>query len=192
MSLSYELFCRFALDLVTLTLCYINHNVIYITQYILDFSLFFFFSSRRRHTRYWRDWSSDVCSSHLFACNPWSAGEWHERPRRHQSDSQRSPPSDFEYADPFAGIDGILKYGASLFRREMMKRREHRSEPLQFRRNFHRVNRVRIVSNAILRRRFGIFECPEVWVFICEPNVRNLKSRRASLELLRLELSRKL
>src|SRR3712207_5266288 len=25
----------------------------------------FFFSSRRRHTRYWRDWSSDVCSSDL-------------------------------------------------------------------------------------------------------------------------------
>src|SRR5258707_842186 len=29
--------------------------------------LFFFFSSRRRHTRYWRDWSSDVCSSDLPA-----------------------------------------------------------------------------------------------------------------------------
>src|SRR3712207_1597880 len=28
---------------------------------------FFFFSSRRRHTRYWRDWSSDVCSSDLKA-----------------------------------------------------------------------------------------------------------------------------
>src|SRR5258707_5406873 len=27
-----------------------------------------FFSSRRRHTRYWRDWSSDVCSSDLFGC----------------------------------------------------------------------------------------------------------------------------
>src|SRR3712207_2249728 len=27
----------------------------------------FFFSSRRRHTRYWRDWSSDVCSSDLSA-----------------------------------------------------------------------------------------------------------------------------
>src|SRR5438445_2205270 len=26
----------------------------------------FFFSSRRRHTIYWRDWSSDVCSSDLF------------------------------------------------------------------------------------------------------------------------------
>src|SRR3712207_4684641 len=29
------------------------------------FDVFFFFSSRRRHTRYWRDWSSDVCSSDL-------------------------------------------------------------------------------------------------------------------------------
>src|SRR5215203_7042924 len=27
--------------------------------------MLFFFSSRRRHTRYWRDWSSDVCSSDL-------------------------------------------------------------------------------------------------------------------------------
>ena len=30
------------------------------------FCIFFFFSSRRRHTRYWRDWSSDVCSSDLI------------------------------------------------------------------------------------------------------------------------------
>src|SRR2546429_2885065 len=29
--------------------------------------LFFFFSSRRRHTRCSRDWSSDVCSSDLVA-----------------------------------------------------------------------------------------------------------------------------
>src|SRR3712207_7321788 len=29
--------------------------------------LIFFFSSRRRHTRYWRDWSSDVCSSDLVS-----------------------------------------------------------------------------------------------------------------------------
>src|SRR5215217_6068138 len=32
---------------------------------VLFNALFFFFSSRRRHTRYWRDWSSDVCSSDL-------------------------------------------------------------------------------------------------------------------------------
>src|SRR5690606_41008679 len=29
--------------------------------------LYFFFSSRRRHTRFSRDWSSDVCSSDLTA-----------------------------------------------------------------------------------------------------------------------------
>src|SRR5258707_9958879 len=33
---------------------------------LVFFYFFFFFSSRRRHTRYWRDWSSDVCSSDLF------------------------------------------------------------------------------------------------------------------------------
>src|SRR5215475_7431411 len=35
---------------------------------------FFFFSSRRRHTRFSRDWSSDVCSSDLppaGAAPPW-------------------------------------------------------------------------------------------------------------------------
>src|SRR3712207_9297948 len=37
----------------------------------------FFFSSRRRHTRYWRDWSSDVCSSDLMATSipPHNAAE---------------------------------------------------------------------------------------------------------------------
>src|SRR5437870_8794152 len=30
--------------------------------------IFFFFSSRRRHTRWPRDWSSDVCSSDLSDC----------------------------------------------------------------------------------------------------------------------------
>src|SRR5919112_3164482 len=34
---------------------------------------FFFFSSRRRHTRYWRDWSSDVCSSDLLYIDPAAA-----------------------------------------------------------------------------------------------------------------------
>src|SRR5258707_8995287 len=38
---------------------------------------FFFFSSRRRHTRYWRDWSSDVCSSDLDRSLRWP---WHIRP----------------------------------------------------------------------------------------------------------------
>src|SRR5207302_7639665 len=36
--------------------------------------IFFFFSSRRRHTRFSRDWSSDVCSSDL-------ADAWGDRRR---------------------------------------------------------------------------------------------------------------
>src|SRR5205807_7327320 len=32
---------------------------------VLDVYVFFFFSSRRRHTRLQGDWSSDVCSSDL-------------------------------------------------------------------------------------------------------------------------------
>src|SRR5690606_41180935 len=32
----------------------------------LQVLVFFFFSSRRRHTRFSRDWSSDVCSSDLI------------------------------------------------------------------------------------------------------------------------------
>src|SRR2546430_9526875 len=36
-------------------------------QYTRLLSVFFFFSSRRRHTRFDCDWSSDVCSSDLGA-----------------------------------------------------------------------------------------------------------------------------
>src|SRR5437762_9547167 len=46
---------------------------------------FFFFSSRRRHTRYIGDWSSDVCSSDLAVpkglttvCEPFWDGTGHE------------------------------------------------------------------------------------------------------------------
>src|SRR3712207_9581522 len=39
-------------------------------------SVIFCFSSRRRHTRYWRDWSSDVCSSDLMTGpTDWVSGE---------------------------------------------------------------------------------------------------------------------
>src|SRR5215203_6304439 len=40
-------------------------------------NIFFFFSSRRRHTRYWRDWSSDVCSSDLPIARIWkNSAKW--------------------------------------------------------------------------------------------------------------------
>src|SRR5436189_6468754 len=37
--------------------------------------LFFFFSSRRRHTRYIGDWSSDVCSSDLLMRQRYPPGD---------------------------------------------------------------------------------------------------------------------
>src|SRR5207245_7637210 len=48
----------FVLYLIVL-LCFFSY-VVYVPVYF-----FFFFSSRRRHTRCYRDWSSDVCSSDL-------------------------------------------------------------------------------------------------------------------------------
>src|SRR6266511_5593210 len=40
---------------------------------------FFFFSSRRRHTRFSRDWSSDVCSSDLGGHPPVSDDAFEQR-----------------------------------------------------------------------------------------------------------------
>src|SRR5690606_40042001 len=40
--------------------------------YLFRLLLVFFFSSRSRHTRFSRDWSSDVCSSDLY--DAWPAG----------------------------------------------------------------------------------------------------------------------
>src|SRR5690349_22501810 len=46
-----------------------NLSTVFVTvcnsEMSLTVDLFFFFSSRRRHTRSLRDWSSDVCSSDL-------------------------------------------------------------------------------------------------------------------------------
>src|SRR5437762_5963821 len=55
-------------------------------------SLFFFFSSRRRHTRYIGDWSSDVCSSDLQGmrrqCRDVRIGD-QKFPRRFSTGSRR-------------------------------------------------------------------------------------------------------
>src|SRR5690606_40320829 len=49
----------------------------------------FFFSSRRRHTRFSRDWSSDVCSSDLCA----HPGDLGDRLHRHGRLTVRTPLS---------------------------------------------------------------------------------------------------
>src|SRR5437660_5665937 len=48
----------------------ISTSIVVVITVLLFFNfLFFFFSSRRRHTRWPRDWSSDVCSSDLRYSN---------------------------------------------------------------------------------------------------------------------------
>src|SRR5690606_40911390 len=54
-----------------------------------SFCFLFFFSSRRRHTRFSRDWSSDVCSSDLGSCRP-SLSDGQFTPAREQAPEQRS------------------------------------------------------------------------------------------------------
>src|SRR5207245_7748960 len=51
------------------------HLFVFFLLYALPFLLCvsFFFSSRRRHTRCYRDWSSDVCSSDLLRKCPGAA-----------------------------------------------------------------------------------------------------------------------
>src|SRR5207245_7402208 len=43
----------------------VNTLVLAVPQFVPVQCFFFFFTSRRRHTRCYRDWSSDVCSSDL-------------------------------------------------------------------------------------------------------------------------------
>src|SRR2546430_4353553 len=50
-----------------------GENVVFKIRCV-DF-LLFFFSSRRRHTRFDCDWSSDVCSSDLYSNAAWWRGE---------------------------------------------------------------------------------------------------------------------
>src|SRR3712207_7653687 len=52
---------------------------------------YFFFSSRRRHTRYWRDWSSDVCSSDLGT--PLDDSAWIARPPGYAESSRSAERS---------------------------------------------------------------------------------------------------
>src|SRR5207237_3455223 len=46
----------------------------------------FFFTSRRRHTRFKCDWSSDVCSSDLSKGGPWEAAHLLNQARENEHD----------------------------------------------------------------------------------------------------------
>src|SRR3712207_6999401 len=63
----------------------------------------FCFSSRRRHTRYWRDWSSDVCSSDLV----------HPR-TRHRGGGRRADGGVRRHARPADGAGLRRRAGGAL------------------------------------------------------------------------------
>src|SRR5699024_12059689 len=50
----------------TASISYVCLSLTSFTTILRTLTNFFFFSSRRRHTRSKRDWSSDVCSSDLY------------------------------------------------------------------------------------------------------------------------------
>src|SRR3712207_9038100 len=74
---------------------------------------FFFFSSRRRHTRYWRDWSSDVCSSDLSGPRAAPAGAWNAAAGAERTAAYPSP------GRPGEGRGGEIGRGAGRGRGEI-------------------------------------------------------------------------
>src|SRR5207302_3870988 len=81
---------------------------------------FFFFSSRRRHTRFSRDWSSDVCSSDLLAVKPHQRAVGIEDGGRIVKDAGRAPLEDRRnnHRAGFLGNAGKTLRGRARYRSE--------------------------------------------------------------------------
>src|SRR5436189_3100172 len=73
-------------------------------------SYYFFFSSRRRHTRYIGDWSSDVCSSDLNA-EVWIASNGGPNPW--DSSNSWAPDTTWQVAPPWWRSGATLNLGAA-------------------------------------------------------------------------------
>src|SRR5207253_7152809 len=99
--------------------------------------VFFFFSSRRRHTRWPRDWSSDVCSSDLVALN----GAYGHRKIQHLTrDERRRWGRDVERVVPQIGFELPTGAGRALVDATKLSIRKHR---LQERRIVLPANRAK-------------------------------------------------
>src|SRR5438876_6518291 len=77
-------------DIVGLEFC---EAPLLISEFRSVFFAYFFFSSRRRHTRWTGDWSSDVCSSDLGRDHQAKGGEGGATGRRFRGDNELAGPS---------------------------------------------------------------------------------------------------
>src|SRR6266852_6620296 len=73
----------------------------------------FFFSSRRRHTRCYRDWSSDVCSSDLLGMKQVQENPWQTLHERYQIGTRvhgrvRNLTDFGAFIEIEAGVDGLV------------------------------------------------------------------------------------
>src|SRR5215217_9618433 len=92
---------------------------------------FFFFSSRRRHTRYWRDWSSDVCSSDLHVLDDalvvladHKAGEGREDAGRDHLQVGERPRSERDLGEisrPLGALVALLMGRATVYERAAVR-----------------------------------------------------------------------
>src|SRR5690606_40457311 len=93
------------------------------------FLIFFFFSSRRRHTRFSRDWSSDVCSSDLVFSSGFIIGEnWVEVGDDEKEGVQKTvEETTEEYIEEEINLEQMtksqLKIGRASCRKECRSRR---------------------------------------------------------------------
>src|SRR5690606_17562897 len=73
---------------------------------------FFFFSSRRRHTRFSRDWSSDVCSSDLSSST--ASREWVDRLLNNAEESLKPLITRLAVEELRADAGDEERYGAAM------------------------------------------------------------------------------
>src|SRR5690606_40281499 len=88
----------------------------------LQSNLLFFFSSRRRHTRFSRDWSSDVCSSDLALPRVTPRESAGGAQRRYSAQSASVSPS----ACPSGHCTSSIRYPSGSKRKEVFVRSEER------------------------------------------------------------------
>src|SRR2546430_5779223 len=92
-------------------------HLLLLTIYLLEYlSLFFsfFFSSRRRHTRFDCDWSSDVCSSDLGASS--SQCSFGRTPSQYQSDFNSLTSQGYRLAAVSTSMSGSTLLYSAVFR----------------------------------------------------------------------------